>query len=453
MSVGRVVRRSLAVIFILILQLLAIVIGTWIWATSYPHEATVEPTPATLPILIAPITDGPQAALLRRGRYLAVAGDCLSCHTRKGGEPFAGGLGMGTPFGLIYSPNITSDPDTGIGGWTADQFYRALSHGVDDEGHRLYPAFPYPWFTRIGRADSDAIFAWLKTVPAVRYTPPGNRLPFPADIRLSMAAWDAAFFRPGRFVPDPARSPEWNRGAYYVNGLGHCGACHTPLNLAGAAENGRFLQGSNLSHWVAPDLTGNQRTGLGRWSVDDIVEYLRTGRNAHSNAAGPMAEVVSYSTSLLSDADLRAAAFYLKSLPASADAAAAAPDPAAMRRGAAIFSDGCASCHLANGRGQPRYVPPLPGSAVAQQGDPTGLLHLVLAGGRTGPTLRRPMPLTMPSFAWKLDDREVADVATYVRNAWGNRAGPVSPSAAAHLRKALGLAAPLAIERKTGQDR
>lgn len=451
MSAGRIAKRSLAVIGILVVLFIAVVIATWIWATSYPHEATVEPTPATLPILTGPIPDGPQAALLRRGRYLAVAGDCLSCHTRKGGQPFAGGLGLGTPFGLIYSPNITGDPDTGIGNWTPDQFYRALTHGEDDEGHRLYPAFPYPWFTRISRADSDAILAWLKTVPAVRYTPPGNRLPFPADIRLSMAVWDAAFFRPGRFVPDPQRSPEWNRGAYYVNGLGHCGACHTPLDLAGASEHSRFLQGSDLNHWVAPDLTGNARTGLGRWSVDDIVEYLRTGRNARSNAAGPMAEVVAYSTSLLSDADLHAAAVYLKSLKPSPDRQAGSPDAAATRRGAAVFSDGCASCHLANGQGQPRTFPPLPGSAMAQQEDATGLLHLILAGGRTGPTPRRPTPLTMPSFAWKLSDQEIADVATYVRNSWGNRAAPVSASNVSHLRKALDLTAP--IERSGVQKR
>ncbi|HEY1604949.1 MAG TPA: cytochrome c [Allosphingosinicella sp.] len=453
MSVGRAVRRGLAVIGILILLLIAIVVGTWIWAMNYPREATIEPTPATLSILAGPIADGPQAALLRRGRYLAVAGDCVSCHTRKGGAPFAGGLGLGTPFGLIYAPNITGDPETGIGNWTPDQFYRALTRGVDDEGHRLYPAFPYPWFTRISRADSDAILAWLKTVPAVRYMAPGNRLPFPADIRLSIAAWDGMFFRPGRFVADPKQSPDWNRGAYYVNGLGHCGACHTPLNLAGAARNDRFLQGSNLNQWVAPDLTGNERTGLGRWSVDELVEYLRTGRNAHANASGPMAEVVAYSTSFLSDADLRAAAIYLKSLKPSPDTAAAAPDPAAMRRGAGIFSDACASCHLADGSGQPRLFPPLPGSAVAQQRDPTGLLHLILAGGRTAPTPTRPAPLTMPSFAWKLSDQEAADVATYLRNSWGNRAAPVSASDAAHLRKALRLTAPLAIERNQGPNR
>jgi mono/diheme cytochrome c family protein len=268
-----------------------------------------------------------------------------------------------------------------------------------------------------------------------------------------MAAWNKMFFRPGRFVADPNQSPEWNRGAYYVNGLGHCGACHTPLNVAGAAERDHFLQGSNLNEWVAPDLTGNARTGLGRWSVDDIVEYLRTGRNAHSNAAGPMAEVVAYSTSLLSDTDLHAAALYLKSLKASPDTATAAPDAAAMRRGAANFSDGCASCHLADGRGQPRYIPPLPGSAVAQQKDPAGLLHLILAGGRTGPTPTRPTPLTMPSFAWKLSDQEIADVATYVRNSWDNRAAPVSSSDVSHLRKALSLTAPLPVERNGGSNR
>ncbi len=209
-----------------------------------------------------------------------------------------------------------------------------------------------------------------------------------------------------------------------------------------------------MNEWVAPDLTGNGRTGLGRWSVDDIVEYLRTGRNAHANAGGTDGG----GGGLF---DLAAAAMptftpiatYLKSLPASPDTPAAAPDAATMRRGAAIFSDGCASCHLASGSGQPRIFPPLPGSAVAQQKDPTGLLHLILAGARTGPTPTRPAPLTMPSFAWKLSDQEVADVATYVRNAWGNRAAPVSPSDVSHLRKALRLTQPLPVERNGGPNR
>jgi mono/diheme cytochrome c family protein len=277
----------------------------------------------------------------------------------------------------------------------------------------------------------------------VHYAQPANRLPFPIDIRASLIGWNAINFSPHGFRGNPAMSPQWNRGAYLVEGLEHCGACHTPKSALGAELSDQAYRGAVIENWVAPDLTGNPRTGLGLWSLSDVVQYLRTGRNAHANASGLMGEVVAYSTSLLSDSDLSAIATYVKSLPASPESPSAAPDRAAMRTGSAIFSDACTACHLAGGKGQPGMFPPLQGSAVAQQHDPTGVIRLILAGTRTAPTRSRPSFQSMPSFAWKLSDPEVADVATYVRNSWGNRAPPVDAHDVARVRSKLRLAQPL----------
>ena len=405
-----------------------------------PLHPSAAATPVSL--LTQPIPDTtPNAEQLRRGQYLVRAGDCVSCHMRPGGEPLAGGLGLNTPFGVIYSANITPDMRTGIGGWTSDQFHRAMHDGVGARGENLYPAFPYPWFRKASRADDDAILAYLKSTPAVGYTPPGNKLPFPLNIRFMVKGWNLLFLKPKAFQPVPAQSAEWNRGAYLVDGYAHCGGCHTPKNVLGADQSGKDFHGGALDRWTAPDLTGNPRTGLGAWSLDEVAEYLKTGRNTHAGAGGSMAEVVTYSTSLMSDQDRRAIAVYIKSRPATAEAATAAPDPGAVKRGAAIYSDACASCHLENGVGQPRLFPPLGRNAMLQQADPSGLLHLILAGSRVGPSPSRPSPLAMPSFAWKLTDQQIADVATFIRNSWGNRAAPISAGKAADLRKQLGLQA------------
>jgi len=410
---------------------------------AYPASDT---TPTGL--LTWPVPDTtPNAALVRRGQALVIAGDCMSCHWnpgdgRQGGAPLAGGLGLNTPFGVIYSPNITSDTATGVGAWTNDEFYRAMHDGIGRNGENLYPAFPYPSFSRISRDDDDAILAFLKTTPAVRYTAPANRLPFPLNIRFLVKGWNLLFFRPRPFQANATQSAEWNRGAYLVTGPGHCGACHTPKNALGADQSGRDLRGGTLDNWTAPNLTESARTGLGAWSVDDVTEYLSTGRNARAGAGGAMAEAVSYSTSLMTDQDRHAIAVYLKSVPASPEPSTPPPDAGAMQRGAAIYSDACASCHLENGVGQPRYFPPLGHDAMLQQPDPTGLLHLILAGGRAAPTAARPSPLTMPSFAWKLSDQQIADASTYIRNSWGNRAASISAGRARDLRRKLGLDKP-----------
>ena len=403
-----------------------------------PEHLFTDPTPVAF--LRQPVPDtNPDAARLRRGQYLVAAGDCMSCHLRPGGEAFSGGLGLNTPFGTIYSSNITSDPETGIGGWTEEQFYRAMHEGIGARGENLYPAFPYPWFRNVPREDTDAILAYLKTTPPVRYTPPQNELHFPMGFRFLVKGWNLLHLKEAEFQPDPARGPAWNRGAWLVNGPGHCSGCHTAKGSLGADERARAFFGGDLDSWVAPDLTPNKRSGLGAWGAQDVADYLKSGRNAHAAAGGPMADVVTYSTSFLTDADREAISTYLQSLPASPAQTPANPQAGTMQRGAAIYSDACTGCHLEGGSGQPGYFPPLKSDAMLQQSDPTGLLHLILAGSRIGTSASRPSPLTMPSFAWKLSDQEVADVATYIRNSWGNEAGAVTVDEVTRLRKHLGL--------------
>jgi mono/diheme cytochrome c family protein len=427
--------------FVVFLVIVAAVLSAFA-AWQLQHVASLPAQPVTpfaaSSLLVEPIAEGPNAEQVRHGQYLVRVGDCLSCHLAPGGQPFAGGLGLNTPFGVIYSANITPDTKTGIGNWTPDQFYSAMHDGKGSKG-RLYPAFPYPWFTRVNHADDDAIFAYLKTIPPVDYTPPANRLPFPLGIRGLVGGWNLLFFRKTEFTADTSQSAEWNRGAEIVGGLGHCTACHSPKNVLGAEKSAKKFEGGVLEGFVAPDLTGNGRAGLGSWTLDDITEYLQTGSNARAGASGPMAEVITYSTSLMTDADRHAIAVYLKSLPASGDESTKAPDAIAMKRGAAIYSDACASCHLEDGVGQPRFFPPLGKNAVVQQRDPTSVVHLVLAGGRVGPSATRPSPLTMPSFAWKLSDQEIADVSTFLRNSWGNQAAPVSADQVKRQREKLDL--------------
>jgi mono/diheme cytochrome c family protein len=426
-----------------VLLVLGLIAGSFL-AWSLSRASTLPAGPVTsvaaARMLLNPIVDGPNAAQLRHGQYLVRMGDCLSCHLRADGEPFAGGLGLNTPFGVIYSSNISSDPNQGIGNWTPEQFYHAMHDGIGGHGQHLYPAFPYPWFRNLSRDDDDALLAYLKTTPPVAYRPPDNQLIFPMNIRASVSVWNLLSLRQEPVAQPPqGAGPEWSHGETLVRGAGHCSACHTPRNLLGADKKSRDFQGGLLDNFVAPDLTGNMRTGLGRWSVDDITEYLRTGRNARAAAGGPMGDVVTYSTSLITEEDRHAIAVYLKSLPASADVEVATPDAASMKRGAAIFSDACTACHLENAVGQPTMFPPLGNNAVAQQNDPTSVLHIILAGVRVGPSPTRPSPLTMPSFAWKLTDQQVADVSTYVRNSWGNRAPAVTAAQAAKLRGKLQL--------------
>jgi mono/diheme cytochrome c family protein len=374
-----------------------------------------------------------------RGRYLAVAADCQACHTNPGGQPYAGARPIRMPFGIVYSANITPDPKTGLGSWTEADFYRAMHKGVAHGGKNLYPVFPYPYFTRMSRADVDALWSYLLTIPPVYQVTPRNRLPFPLNIRPLLSIWNALFFKPGEFRANPGMSGEWNRGAYLVWGPGHCGACHTPKNLLGGDHNGHALRGGRLDDWVALDLTGDPRRGLASWEKGDIVEYLRSGRNARAAASGSMQEVIYYSTSRMSDSDLAAIATYLKGLPPRSHVKAAKPpSQAEMRAGEAIYTDNCSACHGASGEGEARIFPPLAGDASVQSHDPTTLIRIILAGTRSVPTPARPAAHGMPAFDWKLGDNEIASVATFVRNAWGNSAPSVARAKVAKLRRRHG---------------
>ena len=368
------------------------------------------------------------------GKALVEAGDCASCHTADPAKPFAGGRRIDTPFGAIYSPNLTPDRDTGIGGWSDQNFYTALRYGVAPNGSRYYPAFPYPNFTKLTRDDILSIRAYLATLAPFSNTAPKPELRFPLNFRVLMRAWDYLFFKPGIFEPDQNKSAAWNRGGYLVTGLSHCGACHTPKNVFGADRRGRAFAGGPVQGWFAPRLDGAERSGLKSWSVDDIVEYLQSGRNGRSHAGRPMADVVVNSTSKMSDADVRAIAVYLKDLPAGAPEPVVVPPPQAdMKAGEVIYTHACIACHEADGSGAPRIYPPLPDNANLQSADPSSTLRILLDGAQTVTTPRAPNTGSMPAYA-KLSDREIADVANYIRNSWGNAAPLVTPGQVAKAR-------------------
>jgi mono/diheme cytochrome c family protein len=377
---------------------------------------------------------------IERGRYLAVLGDCAGCHTAPGGQPFAGGLALQTPFGTIVAPNITPDPDTGIGNWTDEEFLAALHEGRGRNGTRLYPAMPYPAYTRMTDADVLAMRAYFATVAPVQNMVIANQLPFPLNIRLAMLFWNGLNFTPGRYQANPQKSAEWNRGAYIVEGPGHCGTCHTPKTLLGGDKTGTPLAGATLQGWFAPNITTNSHRGIGGWSKDDLAQYLKTGTNNWTLASGPMAEAVSHSTSQMTDEDIAAIATYLKDSGAGDSTpkpVAVAANDNAMRAGAAIYKDSCAVCHRDSGEGERHLFPRLAGSALVQSDDPTTLAHVVLQGTRAVATSTRPTAPAMPAFDWRLDDAQVASVLTYIRNSWGNAASSVSASTIARQRTSL----------------
>lgn len=374
--------------------------------------------------------------MVAHGKALVEAGDCSSCHTADPTKPFAGGRAIGTPFGAIYSSNLTPDRGTGIGNWTDEDFRRALRFGVAPDGARYYPAFPYPHFTKLTRDDIFAIRAYLATLAPVPNTPPPPQLRFPLNYRVVMRAWNFFFFRPGILEPDQQKGTPWNRGRYLVEGIAHCGACHTPKNIFGADRRGRAFGGSVVDGWFAPRLDGAERSGLKSWSVEDIVDYLQSGRNTRSHAAGPMAEVVVNSTSKMSDDDVRAIAVYLKSLPPGApDPEATAPPENSMKSGQAIYAHACVSCHEADGSGAPRIYPPLPGNALLQSADPLSTLRVILDGVQSITTQRAPNKGSMPAYDKQLSDQQIADVTNYIRNSWGNAAPLVTAEQVAKARK------------------
>lgn len=379
---------------------------------------------------------------LERGRYLTIVGDCAACHTLPGsGHEFAGGRVLETPFGNLIAPNITPDPLTGIGAWTDDEFVNALTKGTGRDGTHLYPAMPYTYYTKVTRDDALAIRAYLNSVPAVHNPVEPNQLPFPVNIRASMMIWNRLYFQPGQFTPVAGKGADWNRGAYLTEGLGHCGLCHTPKTFLGGDNTSERLRGYVLQGWFASDITNDPRRGIGSWSIDDIVAYLKTGHNETGAATGPMAETLNFSTSHMSDADLKAIAIYLKDQSGQDQnkTAQADPDPdtRTMKAGANIYADECSGCHTANGKGTPGLFPSLSHSPVVQQTDPTSLLRVVLRGALSVGTEKAPTGAGMPEFGWLLQDDQVAAVLTYIRNSWGNSAPPVSASEVGKARQAL----------------
>jgi len=377
--------------------------------------------------------------VVERGKYLTTAADCAACHTKPGGKPFAGGVALRTPFGTLVGPNITPDREAGIGAWSDDEFVAALHEGRGRGGKRLFPAMPYPAYTKMTRDDALAIRAYLQTIEPVPDTIEPDQLPFPLSIRFNMAAWNALNFTPGRLEPDPSKSAEWNRGRYLVDALGHCGTCHTPKNWLGADKDSAYLQGGTLQGWHAPNITAHDQKGIGRWSVDDIAAYLKTGANPGAVATGDMTEEIVHSSSQMTDADVRAIAIYLKSLTSkdqSTAVALASSDPR-MVAGQAIYKDNCTACHTDAGTGSAGLFPRLSGSPTVQSDDPTTLIRVVVAGSQGAATATAPTAPAMPSFGWRLDDAQVAAVLTYVRNAWGNAATAVSADQVNAVRNGL----------------
>jgi alcohol dehydrogenase (quinone), cytochrome c subunit len=384
-----------------------------------------------------------------KGEYLARAGDCVACHSAPGGKAFAGGLRMGTPMGTIYSTNITPDPDTGIGSYSLEDFDRALRSGIAKDGHRLYPAMPYPSYAKISDDDIRALYTFfMKDVPPVHQRNKPNEIPWYLDQRWVLAIWDEIFSPKAGYIASQGHDATWNRGAYLVEGLGHCGACHTPRGWAFQekaldAGRGTYLQGAELDAWYAPSLRGDIRTGLGEWSQDDIAAFLKSGHNTKGVVFGSMLDVVNNSTPYLADDDIRAMATFLKSLPAAAQQTKFSYDGAAaqalqsvkpQQTGAAIYVGACSACHGIDGKGQPPFMPPLAGNPVVLDHDPSSLVNLVLNGAQPIVVKGVPDAYRMPQFRIQLNDEQIAQVLSYARGAWGNDAGAVKPERVKDLR-------------------
>ncbi|MDB5798597.1 MAG: cytochrome c [Paucimonas sp.] len=391
-------------------------------------------------IQAVPVADA--AAQRVRGEYLARAGDCMACHTARGGAALAGGRSIPTPFGNLVSPNITPDPETGIGKWSADDFWRAMHNGRGRDGRFLYPAFPYPNYTRVTREDSDAIHAWLRSVAPVRQANAEHSLRFPYNQRWLLAGWRALYFRPGVFQADASATPQLNRGAYLVQGLGHCNACHASRNLLGATTVSGELTGGLIPmlNWYSPSLTSSAE-GMQQWHSADLAALMKTGVSSRGAVFGPMAEVVRESLQYLTDEDIAAIAGYIKSLPPTpqlhADLAGSSRirDRAGiLRLGATLYEKNCAECHGADGHGKPPGFPPLRGNGSVMTPSAVNAVRMVLNGGYPPSTAGNPRPFGMPPYGPFMTDAEVAAVVSYVRTSWGNGGGLVLPSEVAKSR-------------------
>jgi mono/diheme cytochrome c family protein len=402
-------------------------------------------------ILIAlswsPIADAVTNAVVERGRYLAIAGNCVACHTKPGGKPHAGGLKFDTPFGVLYSTNITPDRATGIGNWSLAQFSAALRSGTRPNGEHLYPVFPYTAYTKLTDADVAALYAYFKSLKPVSQRPPANEMRFPFGERALLGPWKSLFFEDARFVRKADRSAEWNRGAYLVEALGHCSACHSPRNALGAEDTNLLMTGGVHAHtdadgrtrqWAASNLT-NSPAGLAAWTVDDLSGYLHRGISPRAAVFGPMNEVVA-SLSQLPSADVRAMAVYLKSLPANRQKVKSETlDVDTMSEGRILYNIHCGTCHQPEGTGGSDTGPPLAGSAVVNAPSHESLVNIILRGPdrpKVAPSAewQKRRWKMMESFGDKLGDDEVAAIATYVRNSWGHTGAAVTEESVARQR-------------------
>ncbi|MBG7621603.1 cytochrome c [Herbaspirillum sp. AP02] len=405
----------------------------------------------TLSAAVASAQNAPvDQQLVQRGEYLAKAGDCVACHTAKGGKPFAGGLSIDTPVGKVYSSNITPDKDNGIGSYSEEDFDRALRHGIRKDGASLYPAMPYPSYAKVKPADVKALYAYFMN--GVKAEPTPNRnvdIVWPLSMRWPLSIWRKVF-APAVAVDGVADNSPLLRGQYLVEGLGHCGACHTPRGVgmqekALTDDSSQYLSGGVIDGFLANNLRGDARDGLGNWTEADIVAFLKTGRNSHSAAFGGMADVVAESTQHMTDEDLSAMAKYLKSLKPVKDGipALAYDDKThqALRKGsdqspgAMAFLNNCAACHRSSGKGYDETFPTLALSPTVNAENPASLIRIVLEGAEMPWTHKAPTQFAMPGFASRLSDQEVADVVTFIRSSWGNQASSVSASDVAKVRK------------------
>ena len=393
----------------------------------WPEAATPQTTPHS----------APNADTLSRGEYLVRAGNCVACHTPRGGTPMAGARAIDTPFGAVYSSNLTPDDETGLGRWSAQDFWRALHHGRSRDGRLLAPAFPYEHTSVITREDSDAMFAWLQSLPPVRQPTPAHTLRWPLGTQPALAVWRTLFFEPRPWRDEPGRSAEWNRGAYLVLGLGHCAACHAPRNGLGASAGIDALSGGLMPSlgWYAPNLLSARETGLATRPLADTVRLLQTGQSPQASTSGPMAEVVQHSLQHLSPADLQAMAVYLRTrAQEAAPEAAATPAPpvrASVRDlGLKVYERHCATCHGEQGEGVAGIYPALRGNPAVRLNEAANLVQTVLFGGYGPATRGHPRPFGMPPFVLELEDREIAAVLTHLRSALqapGEQAAEVTP--------------------------
>ena len=408
-------------------------------------------------------TEKASSQQLERGAYLAKVGNCAACHTARGGAAFAGGLALHTPFGAVYTSNITPDTSAGIGLWSADAFYRAMHEGISADGRLLTPAFPYPNYTHVTRDDSDALYTYfMQGVQPVAQANRVHDLPFPLNTQFALAAWRVMFFERGSNTiatekvatqaeftrvnnqNDSKNLQNVERGAYLVRGLGHCSACHAQRNALGATSNDQSLSGAlmPLQDWYAPSLMDASQAGVKHWPQADVVALLKTGVAPHASVAGPMAEVVSKSTQYWSDADLQSAAAYLQSLPEIKPVYRGKPSQSPMLpRGEQLFVQHCASCHGANGQGLQVQgsvaLPALAGNRAVTMHHTANLVRIILAGGYAPSTAGNPRPFGMPPFVHVLNDEDIAAVTSYIRFSWGNIAEPVSAADVVRHRKGL----------------